>query len=68
MAKARGQAEVPVTTDPLRSKREAVADAMNAATGTLFYSPGDKDIATLPEPVLDELLNYYGSPLHKTDR
>lgn len=44
-------------------KRERLAELMNARLGVTHYSASDRDIVCLPEPVLDELIQYYDSPL-----
>lgn len=48
--------------DPLKGKRAALADAMNWHLDTTFYSADHHDIASLPEPVLDQLLEHYSMP------
>lgn len=51
--------------DPLASKRDALRDAMKACGR--WHEGYERDLASMPEAVLDDLLKYYagnGSPIY----
>jgi len=46
--------------DPLKGKRQMLANSMNASLGT-FYTADHHDLLSLPEAELDKLIGHYNS-------